>query len=139
MHNTKETYELPSNVNLLTFEPWLNASSEYPNKQYLVRIEHLFEVGEHGMMSKPVSISLTKFFGPLGTGIGAVSWMRETTLGGNQWKEDSQRLEWNAEGEKATSSPLNEVNLDEEKRKQLEDVILEPMEIKTFIVEFHSF
>ena len=139
MHNTKDTYELPSNVNLLTFEPWLNASTDYPNKQYLVRIEHLFELGEHGMMSEPVSISLPKFFGPLGTGIGAVSWMRETTLGGNQWKEDSQRLEWNVQGEKATSTPLKEVNFGEERQKQLEDVILEPMEIKTFIVEFHSF
>jgi hypothetical protein len=34
----KDVYQLPPNVNLLTFEPWLNASQEYPNKQFLVTI-----------------------------------------------------------------------------------------------------
>jgi len=61
----RDIYQLPPNVNLLTFEPWLNSSSDYPNKQYLVRLEHLFEVGEHPTLSDPVTVSLLKLFGPM--------------------------------------------------------------------------
>lgn len=42
---------LPQNVNILTLEPWAGGT-------ILLRLEHLFEVGECNMMSKPVEINL---------------------------------------------------------------------------------
>ena len=128
----KDIYQLPPNVNLLTFEPWLNASSDYPNKQYLVRLEHLFEVGEHSTLSEPVIVSLFKLFGPLGSGIGVTSWIRETTLGGNQWIEDSKRFDWKVQGQQ----PMTAQAAVEEKVADVDDILLNPMEIRTFIVEF---
>ena len=56
----QDKYQLPPNVNLLTLEPWLNASQDYPNKQYLVRLEHIFEEGEHGELSQPVTVELSR-------------------------------------------------------------------------------
>ena len=135
----KEIYQLPTNINLLTFEPWLNASSDYPNKQYLVRLEHLFEEGEHASLSQPVTVSLSKLFGPIGIGIGEISWMRETTLGGNRWKDETKRLDWKVKGEKATEEDPSRWDSNAEGRQAaVEDVVLNPMEIRTFIVEFEK-
>lgn len=44
--------KLPPNVQILTYEPWKNG-------QILLRLEHLFEVGEAGQLSQPVEINLT--------------------------------------------------------------------------------
>jgi lysosomal alpha-mannosidase len=133
------SYQLPTNINLLTFEPWLNASSDYPNKQYLVRLEHLFEEGEHANLSQPVTVSLAKLFGPTGTSIGELSWMRETTLGGNRWKDETKRLDWKVKGEEATEEdPLRSDSNVEGREGEVEDVLLNAMEIRTFIVEFEK-
>jgi hypothetical protein len=64
--NSNQDFELPPNINLLSFEPWLNASSTDGPIQYLVRLEHLFEEGEHPMWSQPATISLSSLFGPSG-------------------------------------------------------------------------
>lgn len=52
------------------------------------------------------------------------------TLGGNQYKKDSKRLVWKEfDGKK--QSKLSEINYDVD----IENVILHPMEIRTFIIE----
>jgi len=134
-------YKFPINVNLLTFEPWLNTSFiEYVPTQYLVRFEHLFEEGEHSVWSKPVSIPVQEFFGPSGLNIGTISFIKETTLGGNQWKEDREALQWKIKGEKEEDLEwkINEKSFQSKKVEEsvLENIVLEPLEIRTFIIEF---
>ena len=44
---------LPLNVNLLTLDP-------RPDGKYLLRLEHIYDVGEDEELSKPVMINLCK-------------------------------------------------------------------------------
>ena len=44
---------LPLNVNLLTLDP-------RPDGKYLLRLEHIYDVGEDEELSKPVMINLRK-------------------------------------------------------------------------------
>ena len=131
-------YEFPVNVNLLTFEPWLNSSSsEDVPTQYLVRFEHLFEEGEHSLWSKPVSIPVQGFFGPSGLNLGTVSFIKETTLAGNQWKEDREALQWKVKGESLESMFEEELASSKSEEESVkENIGLELLEIRTFIIEF---
>jgi len=123
-------FELPINVNLLTFEPWMNTSAPGAANQYLIRLEHLFEEGEHSQLSEPVTISLQELFGPTGLDVGEISFIRETTLGGNQWKDEKETLDWKIKGGKmAVEKPNNIPDNDD-------NITLQPMQIRTFIVEF---
>jgi len=123
-------FELPNNVNLLTFEPWMNASASGAANQYLIRLEHLFEEGEHSQLSEPVTISLKELFGPTGLDVGEISFIKETTLGGNQWKDEKETLDWKIKGGKmAVEKPNNMPDNDD-------NITLQPMQIRTFIVEF---
>ena len=124
-----QVFELPPNVNLLTLEPWFNASAPDGPVQYLVRLEHLFEEGEHPTWSQPATVSLSQMFAPTGFNIGEVSFVKETTLGGNQWKEDLTRLDWKVKGEKLSSEKPAESSSEDE-------VTLQPLQIRTFIIEF---
>ena len=126
---SSQVFELPPNVNLLTFEPWFNASAPDGPVQYLVRLEHLFEEGEHPTWSQPATVSLSQMFAPTGFNIGEVSFVKETTLGGNQWKEDLTRLDWKVKGEKLSSEKPAESSSEDE-------VTLQPLQIRTFIIEF---
>ena len=82
-----------------------------------------------------------RFLGAEGAAIGQLSWMRETTLGGNRWKDEVQRLDWKTEGEKATSRIRTERGSKATTQKATNDafdVELGPMQIRTFVVEFES-
>ena len=126
----KHEFQLPPNVNLLSFEPWLNVSSPDGPVQYLVRVEHLFEEGEHPTWSQPATVSLSQMFGSAGFGLGEISFIKETTLGGNQWKEDLIRLDWRVKGEKLGGETATETSFKDD------EVTLQPFQIRTFIIEF---
>jgi hypothetical protein len=64
--------------------------------------------------------------------VGQLTSARETTLAGNQWKEDLKPLHWNTKDSEAASG--DDVTL--QQRTLLDDVTLQPLEIRTFIVEF---
>lgn len=66
----------------MTFEPWKDNS-------ILVRFEHLLEKGEDQLYSKPVRFNLQDIFRSL-----SIDEVRETTLAGNQWKEDNKRFKF---------------------------------------------
>lgn len=59
--------------------------------------------------------------------------VKETTLGGNQWFKDMNRLKWDAE--------TNDILYSEEQYQPVEikdgiiNIILKPMEIRTFILK----
>ncbi|GLV46666.1 Lysosomal alpha-mannosidase II [Carabus blaptoides fortunei] len=80
-------HALPKNVQILTLEPW-KAST------FLLRLEHIMEKDDDPELSRPVNVDIKNLFTPF-----TVKSVRETTLGGNQWIEQNQRLKWNA-GEK---------------------------------------
>uniref|UniRef100_A0A2M4DMV2 Alpha-mannosidase n=1 Tax=Anopheles darlingi TaxID=43151 RepID=A0A2M4DMV2_ANODA len=114
--------QLPPNVNLLTLEPWKDGT-------VLVRFEHLFEQGEDPVYSKPVQFNVRNVLFALN-----IESIHETTLGANQWKQDSKRLHFSFES--------NEID----PKKQVEqvrfmqsstdfDIELQPMEIRTFVVK----
>ncbi|XP_071865397.1 lysosomal alpha-mannosidase II isoform X2 [Bombus fervidus] len=113
---------LPQNVQILTLEPWKNGS-------VLLRLEHIFELGETAKLSKPVEVNIQDLF----TTFTIVS-IKETTLGGNQWIDDVNRLKWESETndvlkrEEHFSHPV-------EIKEGVINVLLQPFEIRTFIVE----
>lgn len=112
---------LPPNVHILTLEPWKEDS-------LLLRLEHIFEIDETENLSKPVTVDIQDLF----TTFTIVS-VKETTLGGNQWFKDMNRLKWNAE--------TNDILQLEEEYQPVEikdgviNIILKPMEIRTFVLK----
>ena len=140
LFNIKEIFQtkvnpgLPLNVNLLSFEPWFNSSNINANNQYLVRLEHLFEEGEHSKHSEPVTLSLIDLFGPASLSLGKLSFAKETTLGGNQWKpDDVTTLHWKIKNEDSITWAVRE-----EEPSTIDLITIQPMDIRTFIVEFEK-
>ncbi|XP_058064968.1 uncharacterized protein LOC131214650, partial [Anopheles bellator] len=108
--------QLPPNVNLLTLEPWKDG-------KLLVRFEHIFETGEDSVYSQAVRFNIRDVFYALN-----IESIRETTLGANQWKEDSRRLQFNVE----SNDIKREEQSDEVEFRQNNDdfsIELQPMEI----------
>jgi hypothetical protein len=60
--------------------------------------------------------------------------MRETTLGGNRWKDEVQRLRWKVKGDEAAA----EVEDGTEATEADFDVVLNPLQIRTFVAEFQK-
>ena len=81
--------------------------------QLLVRLEHFF-APEESELSLPASVSLQKLLSVEGYGLGNVTAVNETTLGGNQWKATT-----------TTSEIIAAPNF---------DVTLKPFEIRSSIV-----
>lgn len=114
---------LPSNVQILTLEPW-------KGKTFLLRLEHIIEKG-YGDFSKPVTVNLQNIFNPF-----TITSVRETTLGGNTFIEDVTRLVWKKESNEVekkakTTNPSYSTNGDSNVPK----IKLTAMQIRTFIVE----
>lgn len=109
--------DLPENIQILTLEPWKDGS-------LLLRLEHILEKGEDAELSQPVTVNLEALFAPF-----TVSSIRETTLGANQWLEDNTRLIWTDESgiSSTTRQPTDDIP----------NVVLEPMQIRTFIIEIN--
>ena len=74
---------LPLNVHLLTLD-------QLGPKDYLVRVEHYFELNEDQTYSQPTSVDLQKLLAKIGT----VSNTVELTLGANLQLANMQRLNW---------------------------------------------
>ncbi|XP_043267242.1 lysosomal alpha-mannosidase isoform X1 [Venturia canescens] len=115
--------KLPPNVQILTLEPWKENS-------ILLRLEHVFEANEAATLSEPVTINIQDLFAPF-----TLLSIHETTLGGNQWIEDVNKLKWYPESNDIDrgffgnyTSPLSvndfEIN-----------VVMKPMEIRTFVIK----
>ncbi|XP_061514028.1 lysosomal alpha-mannosidase-like [Anopheles gambiae] len=108
---------LPPNVHLLTVEPWKDDTM-------LLRFEHLFEKGEDSQYSLPIQINVQDLF----VNVNVVS-LQETTLAGNQWKEDSIRLDYGQKRKKNTNRTVIENEF---------IVELKPMEIRTFVIQLEK-
>ncbi|XP_034939557.1 lysosomal alpha-mannosidase isoform X1 [Chelonus insularis] len=131
-HNTHLTQHiglrkpLPANLQILTLEPW-------KDNMILLRLEHLFEIGEDSELSQPVEINLVDLF--MNFDIIAV---RETSLGGNQWIENMKRLKWQAESNEIEEEVENFSELTKSE-DDIINVVMKPMEIRTFIITEYKF
>uniref|UniRef100_A0A336M0Y1 Alpha-mannosidase n=1 Tax=Culicoides sonorensis TaxID=179676 RepID=A0A336M0Y1_CULSO len=147
---------LPRNVHVLTFEPWnqdnLNGHS------FIVRFEHLFQKYEDLEYAKSVTFNFQDAFRDFD-----VDWIRETTLGGNQWLENAQRFKFKYESMKHSSynakyenmmknsskyhgttistksagGDVNKMGINERSVAFDYEITLEPMQIRTFIVKMN--
>lgn len=104
----------------MTYEPW-NENS------FLIRFEHLLEVGEDPEFSKPVDFNLAQLFP------GDFEFA-EVNLAASQWIEDVKRLHFQQEGA-SLSEDADEMSA-KVGGKALENVVitLKPMEMRTFIM-----
>ena len=74
---------MPRNVHLLTLD-------QMASKEYLVRVEHYFELNEDAVYSQPVQVDLQQLF----HSIGEISTLTELILTGNMPLSQLNRLNW---------------------------------------------
>ncbi|CAH0387767.1 unnamed protein product [Bemisia tabaci] len=115
---------LPENVQILTLEPWKERS-------LLLRLEHIYQKDEDPI-NNATTVDLQKLFKPF-----RINSVKETTLGANQWSEESSRLKWLHESnqvidgdEKNSVHQANPAGASSDYQ-----VVLHPMQIRTFIVD----
>ena len=85
------TDTLPLNVHLLTLD-------QLEAKEFLIRVEHYFELFEDEKYSEPVTIDLQSIFKSIGTITDTV----ELTLSANLPLVDMKRLEWVTDSEESS-------------------------------------
>ncbi|CAB3366560.1 Hypothetical predicted protein [Cloeon dipterum] len=115
--------EVPPNVNLLTLEPW-------NGEGMLVRVEHFLEKNDDPELSQPINVPLMGLIDRINEEMA----IGETILGANQWLSDNVRLEFKIEGEESASQQLPRPDPNED----LANLTLNPMQIRTFIVQTRS-
>lgn len=119
--------ELPVNIHLLTLRKldW----EQDPFGQYLfLQLEHIFESTEHDLYGQSVTLDLENLF--VSSMIFLES-IRETNLGGNVWIDDVQRLIFDKD-----SNEIPNILSDHTEPTQWV-VILNPMDIRSFIVKYN--
>lgn len=133
---------LPENVRLLTIT---DNYADINNGESLVRFAHLYSVGEHPELSKPVTISMTDIFAK---GRLKIKTARAMSLSGNQPIEemDAKKFQWKTHdltGGKVDAE-INENGMPFEHRVPFNphdpklSVTLRPMEVRTFFVTFET-
>ncbi|CAG2111159.1 unnamed protein product, partial [Medioppia subpectinata] len=118
---------LPRNIHLLTLEQW-------PNRTLLLRLEHFYQWNESREWSTPVRVELRDLFRKF-----VVYDVLETTLSATENILAVRRLRfWETNPNNRLSQTLNQTHRFEPKRNELNttdlSVIINPMEIRTFIV-----
>ncbi|XP_033225887.1 lysosomal alpha-mannosidase-like [Belonocnema kinseyi] len=121
MHSFGLAKKLPPNIHILTLEPWKDGS-------ILLRLEHIFEAGESVKYSIPVTINIQNLFSDF-----TVTAVHETTLGGNQWLEDMERLKWVPDKDYVVGNNYTLHFINTKIGNEME-VLLMPMQIRTFVV-----
>ncbi|KAL8230467.1 hypothetical protein R6Q57_000250 [Mikania cordata] len=115
------TYSLPENVVLLTLQ-------ELEDGNVLIRLAHLYEIGEDKDLSVMTSVNLKKLFAKR-----KIINISEMSLSANQGREEMEkkRLVWKVEGSKNDEPTVQRGGPVDPQKLVVE---LAPMEIRTFIV-----
>jgi len=110
---------LPFNVHIMTLRALPTSINDV-----LLRLNHIFAVGEDSVYSAPATVDIAQLFKNL-----RVTNVVEMTLTGNRPLSEEKRLHWN------TASVEDEVDY---VRTPLQGTVvqLKPMEIRTFVVRF---
>ncbi|PON50482.1 Glycoside hydrolase [Trema orientale] len=116
------SYALPNNTALITLQ-------ELANGKVLLRLAHLYEIGEDRDYSTLASVELKKLFRTK-----KINKVTETNLSANQERGEMEkkRLVWKVEGPGDESKVVRGGPIDPEKLV----VELGPMEIRTFLIDF---
>jgi lysosomal alpha-mannosidase len=109
---------LPLNVHLLTLD-------QLGPKNYLIRLEHYFELNEDDTYSQSVPFDLQSIFQSVGTINNAL----ELTLAANLPLAELQRLNWTTNDEYD-----NQMNIHSNTSLRATTITLNPMQIRTFNV-----
>lgn len=125
---------LPPNVKLMTLSSNYAAWNE---GKLLLRLSHLYAVGEHPTLSKPATFSLAAVFAKAGLKIATAT---ETMLTANQPREqfEAKKKIWRT----STTYPNTNIDGAETDRVPLDEtdaaltVTVRPMELKTYLVTF---
>jgi lysosomal alpha-mannosidase len=118
----------------MTIEPWREDS-------ILLRFEHTFEKNEDPEYSKPARFNFENVFRSFD-----IASIREVTLSANQWIEDAKRFKFRPDPElpgqsENLSSQERFIQMATESNSKLAldyEVVLNPMQIRTFIVTLNS-
>lgn len=114
-------YSLPPNVAVITLQ-------ELDDGYVLLRLAHLYEVGEDPEYSTIAKVELKRIFANK-----IIKEVKETSLSANQDKSNMRSMKWKVEGESedgpapVRGGPINSSAL---------IVELSPMEIRTFLLKF---
>ncbi|PON35514.1 Glycoside hydrolase [Parasponia andersonii] len=116
------SYALPDNTALITLQ-------ELANGKVLLRLAHLYEIGEDKDYSTLASVELKKLFPTK-----KINKVTETNLSANQERAEMEKkkLVWKVEGSGDESKVVRGGPIDPEKLV----VELGPMEIRTFLIDF---
>jgi len=110
---------LPTQIHLMTFEPWRDDS-------FLIRFEHILEKNEDPVLSQAASFNLARVFP------GDFSFT-EVTLAANQYLDSKvEPLKFNYQGAKFDENQRQ--NVQTPKALDSLEITLKPMEIRTFII-----
>ena len=117
---------LPDNIHILTLKT-ISMQDNVFGKYLFLQLEHIFQSDEHQQWSQSVDVDLETMFDF--TSINVKSY-KETTLGGNMWLEDLQRLSFNKDSNKIPS-------LDMKKEDPAPwTITMNAMDIRSFIIEY---
>ncbi|KAK6168980.1 hypothetical protein SNE40_020119 [Patella caerulea] len=118
---------IPPNLHVLTLDQTRKGEREI----YLLRVEHLYEVNEHKLLSQSASLQLENLFESFD--IIAIS---ELSLGANFKTNEVKRMQWKTDDGLLTpeqiGSEQNTLHLDAPF-----NIILQPMEIRTFHIQIY--
>ncbi|KAF5479242.1 hypothetical protein F2P56_000079 [Juglans regia] len=117
------SYSLPDNVALVTLQ-------ELDDGKVLLRLAHLFEIGEDRDLSVLTRVELKKLFPKQ-----KISKVTETNLSANQERTEMEkkRLVWKVEGSSREEKIVRGGPVDPAKLV----IELAPMEIRTFVIDFN--
>lgn len=126
--------ELPPNVKLVSLT---SNYASFHDGGLLLRLSHLYAVGEHPQLSQPVEIDLTKIFGK--TGLKIVS-ATETTVSASRPLDGAPRHQWQThttnEAAARQLAATSAAAFEEKTPFAFPKLVLRPMEVRTFIAKF---
>ena len=126
--------ELPPNVKLVSLT---SNYASFHDGGLLLRLSHLYAVGEHPELSQPVQIDLTKIFGK--TGLKIVSAI-ETTVSASRPLDGTPRHQWQThttnEAAARQLAATSAAAFETKTPLAFPKLVLRPMEVRTFIAKF---
>ncbi|XP_011083026.1 probable alpha-mannosidase At5g13980 [Sesamum indicum] len=119
------SYTIPDNVAIITLQ-------ELEDGSVLLRLAHLYEVGEDKDLSVTATVELKRVFPNK-----KINKVKETSLSANQERAEMERkrLSWKVEGSNAKQETISKGGPVDPVKLVVE---LAPMEIRTFIIDFNS-
>jgi len=127
---------LPPNLKLVTLTSNYEA---FNNGQWMLRLSHLYQAGEHPTLAVPVTINLQEIFHTAGLTITAAT---ETTLTGNRALEDWQKSKhrWPTfDPDAAVAAQMAVADAKAFNHREpfvFPTVTIRPMEVRTFLASF---